>query len=436
MFVSPKKTVTFATKLRMDTMGKNRQIAQTISDVKGKRHARILVFTGARQVGKTTLVKHILPEYEYLSIEDPILRKTYQNLTAAQWYAQYPKAVLDEVQKEPQLVESIKATYDTYEDARYGLLGSSQLLLLEKVHESLAGRCQIFELYPLTLPELATTGWDDAVIPSLWQQLLAGQDVIPAIPPSFLLDKRMAVKSASWNHYVHIGGYPALVAEELTEDDKYDWLRNYVRTYLERDVRDLVSFRDLEPFIKLQRAVAVYTGGVFNASNFARDVGVTSKTVQRYLEYLRLSYQVIILPSWERNTAKRLTKAPKIHFMDNGVLQAILQKRGGLTGAEFESLTVAELYKQAKNISADVSFHHLRTQDGKEIDLLVETQEGYYAFEFKMANRVSPIDARHFSGLEAILDKPLLHGFVLSNDNGMHQFSNKVTALHAAMFLG
>lgn len=417
-------------------MEKNRQIREVIARAKEKRHARIIVFTGARQVGKTTLVKHVLPEYDYLSIEDPVLRKAYLNLSATQWKAQYPKAVLDEVQKEPQLIESIKATYDTYEEVRYALLGSSQLLLLEKVRESLAGRCQIYELYPLTLPELATTGWGETVIPSVWQQLLEEKADLSSLLPTFLMDRLMPKKRAAWEHYVRYGGYPALVADDLTEDDRYEWLKNYVHTYLERDVRDLVSFRDLEPFIKLQRAVAVYTGGLFNASNFARDVGVTSKTVQRYLEYLRLSYQTIILPAWERNASKRLTKAPKVHFMDNGVLQAVLQKRGGMTGNEFESLVVAELYKQAKNILAEVSFHHLRTQDGKEVDLLVETQEGYYAFEVKMADRVSPIDARHLSGLEEILDKPLLHGFVLSNDNDTHHFSDKVTALHAALFLG
>jgi len=417
-------------------MGKNRQIEQIISSVKDKRHARIIVFTGARQVGKTTLVKHVFPEYEYLSIEDPILRKAYLNLSAAQWKSQYPKASLDEVQKEPQLIESIKATYDTYEDVRYVLLGSSQLLLLEKVRESLAGRCLIYELYPLTLPELATQTWEDTIIPSLWQQIITRQCDADAILPSFLMDKRMPVKSASWQHYIRLGGYPALVAEDMTENDKYTWLQTYVHTYLERDVRDLVSFRDLEPFIKLQRAVAVYTGGLFNASNFSRNVGVTSKTVQRYLEYLRLSYQVIILPAWERNPTKRLVKAPKVHFMDNGVLQAILQKRGGLTGSEFESLIIAEIYKQTKTLLVNASFHHLRTQDGKEIDLLVETQEGYYAFEVKMAEHVSPIDARHLLNIEAILDKPLLHGFVLSNDNETHHFSDKVTAVHTAMFLG
>lgn len=417
-------------------MGKNRQIEKTISSVKNKKQARIIVFTGARQVGKTTLVKQILPEYEYLSIEDPVLRKSYLNLSATLWKTQYPKAILDEVQKEPQLIESIKATYDIYDDVRYVLLGSSQLLLLEKVRESLAGRCIIYELYPLTLPELATTDWNDAIILSEWQKILNGNTDTSTLLPSFLMDKRQSTKLTSWQHYLKYGAYPALVDEEMNDEDKYIWLKNYVNTYLERDVRDLASFRDLEPFIKLQRAVATYTGSLFNASNFARDLGVNSKTVQRYLEYLRLSYQVIILPAWERNATKRLTKAPKIHFMDNGVLQAVLQKRGGINGNEFESLIISEIYKQAKNIFADVSFYHLRTQDGREIDLLVETETGYYAFEIKMADRISAIDARHLINIETILDKPLICGFILSNDNETRQITPNIIGVNATMFLG
>lgn len=417
-------------------MEKRRQIETNILALKDKQYARILVFTGARQVGKTTLVKQLLPDYTYLSIEDPIKRKSYLNMTAQQWEALYPKAILDEVQKEPQLIESIKATYDTYGNVRYVLLGSSQLLLLEKVKESLAGRCLIYELYPLTIPEIETNSWADEIHPSIWQRLLTNATEQIALLPSFLLDERMSQKAAAWQHYVQYGGYPALVADEMNTEDRYVWLTNYVHTYLERDVRDLASFRDLDPFIKLQRATAIYTGCVLNASNLARDLGVTSKTVQRYLEYLRLSYQVLLLPAWERNSAKRLVKAPKIHFMDNGVLQAVLLKRGGTTGAEFESLVVSEIYKQAKNIFANVSFYHLRTQDGKEIDLLVETQDGYFAFEIKMAEHVTIADARHLMSIDSILDKPLLQGFVLSNDVETHQFTNNIQAVNVAMFLG
>ena len=169
-------------------MSKKRQIEKRVLSFKDKKQSRIIVFTGARQVGKTTLVKQILPDYEYLSIEDPVLRKSYLNLTASIWKNQYPKAILDEVQKEPQLIESIKAAYDMFDEVRYVLLGSSQLLLLEKVRESLAGRCIIYELYPLTLPELATSDWDDEIILSEWQKLLNGNFDATSLLPSFLMD--------------------------------------------------------------------------------------------------------------------------------------------------------------------------------------------------------------------------------------------------------
>ena len=417
-------------------MDKNRQIAALVHAVKDKKMGRILVFTGARQVGKTSLVKNVLQDYVYLSIEDPVTRKGYVGLTAAQWRLLYPKAALDEVQKEPQLIESIKSAYDQYDDVRYVLLGSSQLLLLEKVKESLAGRCVLFDMYPLTLPELRTNGWSDEVHLSAWQQLLQGGEGAGSFLPSFLLDSEMAQKQQAWEHYVRFGGYPALVDESMTDEDRYHWLADYVRTYLERDVRDLASFRDLEPFVKLQHAVALQTAQTVNASALAGRVGLTSKTVQRYMEYLSISYQTILLPAWERNPNKRLIKMPKVHYLDNGVLQAVLQKRGGMTGAEYESLVVAELYKQAKNVQAPVTFYHLRTHDGKEVDVLVETAKGYYAFEIKMAEHVQPSDARHLTALDAFLDKPLLQAFVLSNDAVTYSFGDKVTAVNANMFLG
>ena len=417
-------------------MGKRRQIETQVLSLKNRNQGRIMVFTGARQVGKTTLVRQLLDDYTYLSIEDPVSRSAYLRMSAQQWENSFPRAILDEVQKEPQLIESIKAAYDTFGNVRYVLLGSSQLLLLQKVRESLAGRCTIFEMYPLTLPEIATKSWNDKIRTSLWQNALQNPQKLEEIGPSLLLDERSAQKQAAWQHYLSFGGYPALVADDISDDERFLWLGNYVRTYLERDVRDLASFRDLDPFVRLQRATALYTGCVLNASNFARDMGVSTKTVQRYLEYLRLSYQVLLLPAWERNATKRLVKSPKIHYLDNGVLQAVLQKRGGITGQEFESLVVAEIYKQAKNILANASFYHLRTHDGREVDLLVETQYGYFAFEVKMTDHVSNTDARHLLNLGSMLDKPLLRGYVLSNDTETHQFADNIFGVNVAMFLG
>ena len=413
---------------------KNRQITPYIQQKNQTKFGRIIVITGARQTGKTTLVKKTFPDYEYISIEDPVLRKTYLNLTAQEWQSSYPKALLDEIQKEPTLIESIKATYDQYEDPRYVLTGSSQLLLMEKVRESLAGRCTIVELYPLTLPELKTKSWDDTVSDSLFQKLLKNEDF--EFLPSFLLDKNRSKKLEAYYHYLKYGGFPAISENNSNENEKFEWLQNYVSTYLERDIRDLASFRDLDPFIKLQHYLALNTGNLINASSIANQLGINLKTVQRYIKYFEISYQAIVLPSWSNNKNKRLVKSSKVHYIDQGVIQAVLHKRGGMTGNEYESAIIAEMYKQAKNERSLAQFSFLRTHDGKEIDLLLEFSDYYYAFEIKMASKVNRIDAKHLLGLEKILDKPIKKAFLLSNDEETKHFDDKTVAVHSALFLG
>lgn len=414
---------------------KNRRIAGLIEERHQWKTGRIVVLTGARQTGKTTLVKHLFPDYEYISVEDPILRSRYSSLIASQWHNMYPKSILDEVQKEPKLIESIKSVYDQWDDPRYVLLGSSQLVLLEKVKESLAGRCIIIELFPLTLPELRTNSWNDQVEDSLFQmEIMKG--VSDTILPSYLLDKKMPEKQKAWEHYLSVGAYPAVSDEDMDLEEKYVWLRNYVRTYLERDIKDLASFRDLEPFVKLQRYLAENTATLVNASAIANRLGITAKTVQRYIQYFDLSYQSVSLPAWSKNRNKRLSKMPKIHLLDNGIIQAVLQKRGGLTGNEFESLVVSEIYKQIMTANVEVQLSHLRTHDGKEVDLLIEMPDYYLAFEIKMAEKVTSADAKNLRGLDSVLDKPLKQAYVLSNDPETRNLGERILGVNAAMFLG
>lgn len=412
----------------------SRQIIPKLKSKCTTKFGRIIVLTGARQTGKTTLSKNTFQEYGYISIGDPQLRSIYGKLTASQWKELYPQSILDEVQKEPSIIESVKSAFDQFDDVKYILLGSSQLLLMEKVRESLAGRCSIYEIFPLVLPEMRTKSMDDMVEPSLLQKEISGEN--PNYLPSFLLDKEMAVKQYLFDYYLQFGGYPALIDNTLTENDRYDWLQNYVRTYLERDIRDLASFRDLEPFVILQKYLAQNTAQLINASAIAKQLGVTVKTVQRYIKYTEMSYQTLTLQPWTKNTNKRLVKTPKIHFLDNGVLQAVLKKRGGVTGFEFESAIVSEIYKQIKNSQIEANFFFLRTHDQKEVDLLIELGDGYYAFEIKMAEKVSATDARHLKDLGDILDKPLKKSFLLSNDKETKQFADNILAVNVAMFLG
>jgi hypothetical protein len=226
-----------------------------------------------------------------------------------------------------------------------------------------------------------------------------------------------------------------LADPDLDDNERSEWLRGYVRTYLERDIRDLAEFRSLEPFVKVQKMTSLLTGELVNYSQLAREAGITVGTVQKFISYLEISYQTILLQPWSRNKLKRLVKSPKLHYLDPGVQKAIIQKRGEVTGHEFESAVVAEIYKQLKNISNPVSLYHLRTVDGREVDLLLETEKGYIAIEIKLSVHISKSDIKHLSGLETLLDKPLLKSFILSNDDRIMEFSDSIMALPAAMFL-
>ena len=414
---------------------KRRALFEEINSKRNSKLAHIIIFTGARQTGKTTIARQCFADYAYLPIDDIVRSRELLKLTAEQWKSLYSKAVLDEIQTEPALINSIKATCDQFPDTRYLLLGSSQFLLLEKVRESLAGRCVIIEIYPLTLPELITESFDDTLHPSFFVQYIHGKQGINSVYPAFTLDPRYAAKINDYNYYLHYGGYPALTDKELSDEEREEWLKMYVRTFLERDIRDLVTFRDLEPFVKLQRYLANTTGALVNYSSIAKETGVSVPTVQRYVRYLEISYQSVTLQAWFSNPLKKLVKAPKIHFLDNGVLRAILQKRGAITGNEYESAVISEIYKQIKTHRLPLACYHLRTQDGREVDLLLEGEDYYIAIEIKTTENANRNDARHLIDLQSFLNKPLKHSFILSNDIRTHYLTENITAIHAAAFL-
>jgi hypothetical protein len=204
---------------------KNRKLKEYIKERSTSKTGKIIVFTGARQTGKTTLSRHLFPGYKYLSIDDPVLRGRYKQLSAKQWFSQFPKAILDEVQKEPVLIESIKSVYEQWNDIQYILLGSSQFLLLKKVKESLAGRCLIFDLFPLTIPELMTNSWDDIIEDSVFQKFIFDGLMADDLLPSFVLDEKMVEKLKAWEQYINYGAYPAISDAELSDAEKRELLK-------------------------------------------------------------------------------------------------------------------------------------------------------------------------------------------------------------------
>jgi predicted AAA+ superfamily ATPase len=258
---------------------------------------------------------------------------------------------------------------------------------------------------------------------------------IDQLPPVAAADERFSKASICFERYLRIGGYPVLWKDDISEHDAGQWLYDYVQTYLQRDIRDLAEIRNLEPFVLAQQITARLTGQLVNYALLAKESGISPKTARRFLEYLQMSYQVFLLQPWFRNSLKRLVKSPKLHYLDPGVQSAVCGRYGMLTGQEFESAVVAEVIKQLKNADLRVNFYHLRTQDGREIDLLLETDAGYYAVEIKQSRTVVPSDARHLHKLDEILDKTLIHAFVVSNDISVKRWSNKLTALPAALLL-
>ncbi|MYH17836.1 MAG: ATP-binding protein [Gemmatimonadetes bacterium] len=415
---------------------KNRTVLSLMKQKADTRLGRLIALTGARQTGKTTLVKAGFPECGFVSLEDPIVRPDFTALSAAQWYQRYPRVILDEIQKAPSIVESVKAVYDRYPDSRSILLGSSQILLMDQIRESLAGRVTIMELYPLTIPEMMTDSWHDPVVESRLVQYLESGDpdmLVSGIPQQ---SDRYARAVDCLDHYLEFGGMPVVSDITLSREDRYGWLQDYLRTYLQRDLRDLAKLRDLVPYVRMLRALGGLAGGLLNTSELARLAGVTHRTINRFVTYLEISYQVIQLQPWFRNRNKRLSKAAKIHFLDPGIQRALLNRRGRPSGTEFEGAIIAEINKQTRNLRLPVDFYHLRTVNGREVDLLIETESGYVPIEVKYKDRVSNRDARHLRRLQEILDKPVLQALVLSNDSHIRDLGDGVMGIPAGWALG
>lgn len=399
---------------------KQRLLQERLQSLFVSPRGRFTVLTGARQVGKTTLVRTLFPDIPLLRFDAQAERSAYSAMTPADWSARYPTAILDEVQKAPRIFETLKSCYDQDPSLRYILLGSSQVLLMQGVRETLAGRVGLLKLHSLTLPELMDRG---ASVPaSPFQELLLqpdrAQDILqPLLVPEAVLSEREAQARKWFEYSLKWGGMPALVAERMTDLDRMDWLMDYQELYLQRDLGDLARMSDLEPFARAQKIAALRSGEPIQYAALGASAGIGATTAKRYLQYLEISYQIHLLPPWFRNAEKRLTKSPKLHFLDNGVRRGILRRTGEVDGHEFEGAVVSEAIKQGALTRTGVEFSHLRTTEGREVDLLLELDRGYIAMECKLGESATESDARHLRNLSQILDKPLLAGIVVSQDN-------------------
>ena len=360
---------------------------------------RLVVITGARQTGKTTLARELYPDLRYVNLDAIEEREAVRSLHTAAWGRTVGPALIDEAQKEPGVFDKVKYAYDENAVRFSVLLGSSRVLLLRQVRESLAGRAFVYELWPLTLSEIGAPAGTPPPRPLFDRLITAPGDfaeILGAEPPR-LLGEEAAAPAEAFDHLAAWGGMPELLS--LDDEERREWLRSYQQTFLERDLADLGRISDLLPFRKLQRLAMLRTSGLLHYAELARDAGLGTATVRRYLEYLRLSYQVILLPPYSANLTSATIKTPKIHWMDLGLLRQETGYAGELTGPLFESLVVSEARKWIDTLGRGTPLSFYRTRNGREIDLLVTTPRGLIGIEVK--NRAG-IVRRDTSALRAL----------------------------------
>jgi len=356
-----------------------------------------VVLTGPRQSGKTTLLKHLFGDtYRYVSLEPPDIRAAAV-VDPRGLLALYPPPVIfDEVQYAPDLLPYIKERIDAWrgEKGQYLLTGSQNLLLLERVTESLAGRVAVLRLLPLSRREMA--GQADALLP--WER-----DDNPVSPHG-------SSQTALWRQLLR-GGYPELAAEP--ERDGSLWHASYLQTYLERDVRSLRQIGDLTLFQSFLRALAARSGQLLSLTELARDLGAAVNTVKAWLSVLEATFQILVLRPYFANIGKRLVKTPKVYFTDTGLLCYLTGLRDAehaalspMNGVIFETAVLLEIVKTLWHRGEEPQVYFWRTSAGMEVDILVEMRGRLIPIEVKLSATPRPVMAAGIMAFrQAIGDK-------------------------------
>jgi predicted AAA+ superfamily ATPase len=378
-----------------------------------EKQRKIALITGARQTGKTTLAKKKYPSLPYFNLDALEYRQKIAAVPATQWAQDLGPTIIDEAQKSPDVFEKIKYAYDAGTIDFSVLLGSSQILLLKKIRESLAGRVSIFELFPLTLAELCCPPQKPLVNP-LIDALLTCDSSISAVlekVPSLLFDNTDIAKKKAQDYLLSYGGMPGLL--HLPETERFQWLRDYELTYLERDLSDLARLSDLQPFRIFQKLAALRSASLLNYSELARDASVSADTAKRYLEYLRLSYQVELLQPYYRNLTSSVIKTPKLYWLDIGIWRCLSGFNGAMSGQLYENYIISELIKWIKTARRPVEYYFYRSRSGLEVDCLLQQGNQLIGMEIKSRKKIYPQDAFAMKELSKVLTKEWKGGIIV-----------------------
>ena len=339
----------------------------------------VVTLTGPRQSGKTTLVQALFADHRYVSLEAPDVRARAIE-DPRSFLAQSDRLILDEIQRAPELLSYIQGLVDADpRPGRFILTGSQNLLLMESVSQTLAGRTAFLRLYPLSLAELSE---NDPVDPLNLDRVA----VTPAGAASRPHGKGL------WDTLVQ-GFYPCIHDRGIPASE---WLADYFRAYVERDVREVMQISDARGFERFVRLAAAHTAQELNLVSLAGDVGITQQTARRWLTALEIGYLATTLPPHHANYSKRLRKRPRLHFLDTGLVCYLLDIRDGgtlerhpLRGAVFESFVVSELVKSFAAMRRDPPLYFWRDATGHEIDILIDAGGRLVPVEVKSGQTVA-----------------------------------------------
>ena len=381
---------------------------------------KLVLLTGARQTGKTTLLKSKYGNLKYVNLDAPENRDYVRSISSFLWGETMNEAVIDEAQKEPTVFEKTKFAYDAGELDFTVLSGSSQILLLKQIRETLAGRIILFEMMPLMLSEISGRIDKDKI---LFQRLICAQTFAEVFnnEPSVILPQADALLKTDEDYVLGFGGMPALLS--LNDDERWKWLKDYEYTYLERDLADLARLTDLEPFRKFQKLCALRSGCLINYSDLARDCGVSPDTAKRYLEYLKLSYQVILLQPYSENLTSSIVKSPKLYFQDVGILRSLSGKKEGLSGEIYETMVITEMWKWIKTFGLDNELTFYRTRSGMEVDGILKTDTGIIGIEIKSREELFAKDVTPLKEVAEKLGNRFKGGLVIYRGNKLYKIA-------------
>jgi hypothetical protein len=345
-----------------------------------------VVVTGARQTGKSTLVRELAPgdARPYFTLDDlDVLGQA--NAAPDDLVARADRLTIDEVQREPGLLRAVKRAVDKRRaPGRFLLTGSANLLLMRKVSETLAGRASYLTLWPMTRREQLGLGRA-----GLWSELLDA-------PDNDWLDvvRGGDVGEEDWRALARQGGYPTPALDLQTDEARATWFAGYVRTYLERDLQDISSVTALPDLRRLMRMACLRLGQMLNQTELGRDAALPQPTVHRYLNLLETSYQLVRVPAYAVHRTKRLIKTPKIYWADTG-LAMHLAGVDEPSGAHLENLVLSDLlaWRETRTPAPDILYW--RTSNGEEVDLVIEAGRELVPIEVKSTGAPRLGDARH-----------------------------------------